>query len=261
MPYRHTLQASRFELKYIIDEQCATGIREFIGSHLDPDEHAKPEQGNAYSLSSLYLDSPSLKLFNQTRQGMKNRFKLRIRFYDDRPDSPAFLEIKRRVTDVISKERATVTRDAVGRLLRGEGPSRSWLLGGNGDPKSDSALVNFWNLCNEINAAGRVYVSYTREAYVSPQSNSVRVTFDRGLYGTPHAQVDGISLPSGGVWPNIGGVILELKFTDRFPEWMREMVQAFNLQRTSVPKYNHCVQAMGLHLPGTPLAGELGITP
>lgn len=257
MPFRHTLQASRFELKYIIDEQCAAGIRDFISSHLEPDEHAKPEQGFAYGLSSLYLDSPTLTLFNQTHHGIKNRFKLRIRFYDDDPDHPAFLEIKRRVTDVICKERATVTRQAVRQLLLRKGPSQSWLMQDNGNPKSGSALLNFCNLSDSIGAAARIYVSYAREAYVSPNSNSVRVTFDRRLFGTPHQQGAGLSMPEDGVRPNVGGVILELKFTDRFPEWIRELVQAFDLQRTSVPKYNHCIKALGLHVSGVGLLGGL----
>ena len=53
------------------------------------------------TITSLYLDSSALHLYRQTVQGIKNRFKLRIRFYDDNPGNPAFLEIKRRVTDVI----------------------------------------------------------------------------------------------------------------------------------------------------------------
>ena len=61
-------------------------------------------QGNSYRICSLYIDSPQLFLYNQTVLGEKNRFKLRIRFYDDDPAHPAFLEIKRRVTDVILKE-------------------------------------------------------------------------------------------------------------------------------------------------------------
>ncbi len=112
-------------------------------------------------------------------------------------------------------------------------------------------------MADEINASGMIYVSYTREAYVSPDSNSVRVTFDRHLYGTPHQRGEGLSYPADGTSPNVGGVILELKFTDRFPDWMRELVQAFDLQRTSCPKYNHCIKALGLHLSGLG-PGELG---
>ena len=32
---------------------------------------------------SLYLDAPTLTLYWQIAYGLKNRFKLRIRFYDD----------------------------------------------------------------------------------------------------------------------------------------------------------------------------------
>lgn len=45
-----------------------------------------------------------------------NRFKLRIRFYDDIPASPAFLETERRLTDVIRKERAALRREGIYRL-------------------------------------------------------------------------------------------------------------------------------------------------
>ena len=67
--------------------------------------------------------------------------------------------------------------------------------------------------------------------------------------GTPHKQGDGLILPSLGTHPEVGNgdiVVLELKFTDRFAAWMRTLVEEFNLQRTSVPKYVHCINAMGI---------------
>jgi len=42
----------------------------------------------------------------------------------------------------------------------------------------------------------------------------------------------------------VPGIVLELKFTDRFPNWMRQMVQTFNLFRTSMAKYVTCAMAM-----------------
>jgi hypothetical protein len=254
----HTLQASRFELKYLIDELTAGGIRDFVSSHLSPDKHADPHS-HAYRISSLYLDSPLLLLCGQTRRGIKNRFKLRIRFYDDDPTGPAFLEIKRRVTDVICKERAMIAREAVPRLLNGYGPDPSYLMSKNGDSKAENALLNFCNLCDNTDARGCIYVSYEREAYVSTESNSIRVTFDRELIGSPYQHGACLSMPHHGASPPIGNgerVILELKFTDRFPIWMRELVQAFNLQRTSAPKYVNCIDAMRVkpghwHITGT----------
>ena len=83
------------------------------------------------------------------------------------------------------------------------------------------------------------YVSYLREAYVTAHDNSVRVTFDRLIHGTPF---DGKfdmndSAPEQQAYPDIGGIVLELKFTDRFPNWLRQMAQA-------MAKYVKCVEAL-----------------
>ncbi|HYW78438.1 MAG TPA: polyphosphate polymerase domain-containing protein [Thermoguttaceae bacterium] len=249
MSYHHKLQASRFELKFIVDEHCAEGVRDFARSYLEVDEYADPAKMNSYPIHSLYCDNSELFLYRQTVCGEKNRFKLRIRFYDDNPDHPAFLEIKRRVTDVIRKERAKVTREGARRILAGHGPERSFLADPENDDVSASAMINFCDLRDHVGAVGCIYVSYTREAYVSPNSDLIRVTFDRLLYGSPYQQGDPLRLPSDGTYPATGNgerVILELKFTDRFAGWMRELVQEFNLQRTSVPKYVHCIDEMGL---------------
>lgn len=246
MPFQHKLQASRFELKYIIGERCAEAIRDFLRSHLELDEYADPDLENHYQISSLYLDNAALELYGQTVKGIKNRFKLRIRFYDDNPDSPAFLEIKRRITDVIRKERAMVRRESVTSLLRGSSLDPSWLINEKNSPESGAALQNFRSLCDTIRARGCIYVSYLREAYVSPDSDQIRVTFDRQLFANLYQQGRPLQWLIDGDRPEMGGVILELKFTDRFPDWMREMVQAFDLQRTSVPKYIHCIDKIGI---------------
>jgi hypothetical protein len=46
------------------------------------------------------------------------------------------------------------------------------------------------------------------------------------------------------VYPKLGGVVLELKFTNRFPNWMRQMVGIFDLERTSVAKYVSCTRTL-----------------
>jgi hypothetical protein len=247
MPFQHSLQSSRFEFKYIIDEPRAADVRDFVQSYLEPDEFAASSQGNSYQISSLYWDNATRFLYRQTVIGAKNRFKLRVRIYDNNPESPAFLEIKRRVTDVILKERATVTRQGVLDLIARRAPDESWLLGSNANAKSRAALLTFSHLSDRLGAGPCIYVSYRREAYVSPESNAIRVCFDRQLMGSPYEHGANLALPTRGARPetgNHGKVILELKFTDRFPTWMREMAHALDLQRTSVPKYVLCLNAM-----------------
>jgi SPX domain protein involved in polyphosphate accumulation len=128
MSHTHQMQANRFELKYIISGTKAIGVRDFVRPYLTPDEYADPKKNNSYWIHSLYLDDPELTLCNSTVRGLKNRFKLRIRFYDDIPHHPVFFEIKARVNDVILKERVAVHRKSVGRLVRHPMPERSDLL-------------------------------------------------------------------------------------------------------------------------------------
>ena len=256
------LQNTRYELKYIISESCAEMLRNFfVQRHLVPDPYSSPENGVGYPVYSLYLDSPDFLLFRQTLTGLKNRYKLRIRVYERSSEAPAFLEIKRRVSDVILKERAVVSREGVGRLLRGERIDNGFLR--NPTESAYKALDEFHRLCHAIEADGRAFVGYQREAYVSPNSNDVRVTFDRRLFGCPFGgNGRDLSLPDCEVYPEVGGVILELKFTNRFPEWMAEMSQTFGLERTSVPKYIHCVRGLNradfLPLPTPFLFGTTG---
>ena len=146
MADRDRLQANRFELKYIVDEDRAVAIRDFVSSYLEPDDYYDRNQGCGYLVASLYLDAPDLKLYRQTVQGLKNRFKLRVRFYDDKESSPAFLEIKRRANDAILKKRTVVTRDLVKRLLEG-GYRNVWkLLGATENFGSAVALHHFCDL-------------------------------------------------------------------------------------------------------------------
>ncbi len=247
MSHQQKMQTNRFELKYVIDEQRACAVREYISPYLDPDEHARGKPGCSYPVYSLYMDAPTLVLYRQTTHGLKNRFKLRIRFYDDDYTSPAFLEIKRRLSGVICKERAALRREGVEILLSGGRPDMSHLVQSSGNRDAEGALDRFCSLCDELGAVGVTYVGYMREAYVQPNSDNLRVTFDRQLRGQEYDIREGLAVPTRGVSPNVDGVILELKFVDRFPGWMREMVWALDLDRCSMAKYVHCVEALDLH--------------
>jgi len=243
MTTTYQLQSSRFELKYLIGESTARSVKYFILSYLTADRFTIDELG--YSVHSLYFDVPRLMLYKDTLEGKKNRFKLRIRYYDDHPGSPAFLEIKRRTTDVIVKKRAAVSRAGVGRILAGDRPNLGHLI--NKTAKSVDVMARFCDLHDRMNARPQTFVCYQREAFVSPTDDKLRVTFDRQLYGAAYRQGAGFIAPRDGAHPAICGVIIELKFSERFPAWMRDLVQIFNLQRVSVPKYVECIDAVGLH--------------
>jgi SPX domain protein involved in polyphosphate accumulation len=242
--YHHQAQVNRFELKYVVNEGYIPGIREFLRGYLELDEYARPELANNYLIHSLYLDSPGLALCMATMHGHKNRFKLRIRFYDECPENPVFFEIKQRLNDIIHKERVMVRRDAVLRLLTHNWPEPSDLV--RPDPDDFAKLTRFCSLRNVLEADGRVFVSYLREAYVSPFDDQIRVTFDHQLHASQYDGVLEILPINTWLQPPIEGVVLELKFCDRFPMWMHDLVQEFNLERTVMAKYVACVETQWL---------------
>jgi hypothetical protein len=242
MTYAHRLQSNRFEFKYMIDEVRARAVRDFVRPFLVLDENADPQLANSYAIHSVYLDSESYSLAQATLQGLKNRFKLRMRFYDDKADSPIFFEIKRRLNDVICKERVGIHRHRVLQLLQRRFPERDDLI--RYSPKAFDSLRHFCSLRNAIQADRGILVSYLREAYVTPHDNSVRLTFDRNVTSGKFDEHLRINRHDDRFQPRLSGVILELKFTDRFPFWMHDLVHEFNLTRSPMAKYVACAVSL-----------------
>ncbi len=68
----------------------------------------------------------------------------------------------------------------------------------------------------------------------------MRVTFDRQLQGARFDPRTGMHIGTKPRPVSLDGVILEFKFTDRFPTWMAQIARTFNLQKRSVAKYIYC---------------------
>ncbi|HEY4415629.1 MAG TPA: polyphosphate polymerase domain-containing protein [Verrucomicrobiae bacterium] len=229
------LQTQRLELKYLIPESAALAVRDYISTHLTLDEFGVGQPDLSYPIHSLYLDSGDLSLYWQTVNGNKNRYKLRVRYYDDKPDSPVFFEIKRRMNEAILKQRGGVTRAGAAELLAGRMPPMEDML--SEDPRHLCALQNFCQMMVQIQARPMALVNYRREAWVSTHNNSVRVTMDRQV----ELDLDATSCMSAKMADPVcvfgKEVILELKFTGRFPAWFGDLVRHFGVRQCSAAKY------------------------
>jgi hypothetical protein len=237
------LQLQRWELKYVICEETAGAMRDFVRAYLEVDEYGVSRPDFAYPVHSLYLDTRELRLYWDTINGNKNRFKLRLRYYDNQPDSPVFFEIKRRMNNCILKQRGGVRRDAVPWLLHGQLPQPEHLL--SKETKYYLALQRFCQHMTDLVAVPKVHISYLREAWVSPNDNSVRVTFDRQIRAAADYEARLSTNHEGEVTAFGKRVVLELKFTDRYPHWFRDMVRCFNLFQCGAAKYCEGVHAIG----------------
>ena len=241
----HRLQQQRFELKYLIDESVTMALRDFVSCYLELDEYGVGKPGLAYAVHSVYLDSDDLATHHWTINGTKNRFKIRLRYYDDRPGTPVFCEVKARVDNCILKQRCGVRREAVPLLLAGQLPEPSDLL--SKEPRHLVALQRFNFLMVRLEARPKVHNSYLREAWVSRNDNAVRVTFDRCIRIEPYFEPQAIVEFSSPVQVFPEFVVLELKFTNRFPNWFQEMVRVFDLMQFSSAKYSEGVGVLGEH--------------
>ena len=115
------------------------------------------------------------------------------------------------------------------------------------EPRHLVALQRFTTLLSQIRARPKAHNCYQREAWVSPNDDSIRVTFDRSILIEPHFEPTAVvemHRPTR-VFP--GEVVLEIKFTGRFPNWFAEMVRTFNLMQFSSAKYAEGVVSMGEH--------------
>lgn len=236
------MQQSRFELKYLIKEDTALRLRDLVRCYLDIDEYGVGKADFSYPVHSLYLDSDDLALYWDTVNGNKNRFKLRLRYYSNNPGTPVFFEIKRRMKDVILKQRGGVKHDSVTRLLGGHLPEPSDMI--SKDAKSLVAVQRFQQLMTSINAKPKSHIFYMREAYVS-DNDEVRVTMDRNVYSEPNLTPAIKVKMTKPVHAYAGFVILELKFTNRFPNWFRELVRIANVMQCGAAKYLSGVELMG----------------
>lgn len=229
------MQAQRFERKYFIPERLAPQIREFVSGYLQLDEFSVGKPNNCYPVHSLYLDSCELATYWATVHCEKQRFKLRVRYYNDDPQAPLFFEIKRREDECVLKQRGMVRRDAGARLLAGQVPGLADLV--SSQPQHLAALQRFVYLMHQLHARPMMHIAYEREAWISPVSNSVRVTLDRQVRGETQPGADFATALRAPVFPFGGQTVLELKFTDRFPDWFADLVRHFNLMQTGAPKY------------------------
>jgi len=190
--------APRFEYKYIVNPLEANEIKEYIKPFVTADEH-----GQFYNIKNIYLDNKDLKLYND-HSVLNNRFKLRIRYYDT--EDNAFCEIKRRANKNITKYRYIVS--------------------------SPEEITPFTKIANIVEATPIILINYDREAY----EGEGRVTFDSNLKYAATKLMDRNQVATHQILPR-NFHVLELKFNGTMPQYMKDLVLAFDLERVPMSKY------------------------
>jgi hypothetical protein len=240
------IQLDRHEAKYVISNALVPEIRSFIRPFCEPDPYAHGDPP-VYVILTLQLDNDRFSFHNAKELEAPARFKLRVRTYGEPGNSPVFLEVKRKIRGAIVKTRAKVPFDEWSRellystLLTLPFKSRS----------EETAFLEFSRLVRETGAHPIVLVRYVRESYFGVHDSYARVTFDRNLQYQPTRSwtdwgrsgrwlaMDTSLIQKKG--NTFSGVVLELKTLSDAPQWMIDLVEHFNLERTGHCKYSNAV--------------------
>jgi hypothetical protein len=221
------------ELKFVVDAAVAGRIRDWARERLQADPHGSGPWSDEYRVSSLYFDTEARDVFHRRRSF--GRSKYRVRRYAQ--DTTVFLERKLRNGTRLAKRRTSIEVTALplisGSTLNGD--ATAWF-------RRRVALRQLRPVCQ---------VSYTRIARTAHTADGpVRLTLDDDISATASDAL--IFQPHAGTALLDGRCIVELKYRDRVPAMVKEIVEAFALSPERWSKYRAAAQALGLVPPPRP---------
>ena len=193
-----------------------------------PDPNGDDDFG--YSTHSVYCDSPDLEFFWEKVEGVKFRRKLRFRRYEGQPD--VFLEIKQRLDRTVQKRRV---RWSLQRL-------HETFLAHDFDALTPQETAD--PTVAEMVAMWRTYdlrpvmaTRYRRLALHGTYDPGLRITFDTGVSYSGEALDVAAGWPGGPLMVDPRVAVMEIKFNDRAPAWLSDLIIGFGLMATRMSKY------------------------
>ena len=219
----------RNEWKYNLTNQQLSLLKSRISEVLDLDPHT-PKCGK-YVIHSLYFDDYKDQSVYTTDSGLSKRFKWRIRFYDEDLDY-IVLERKEKIDSRCHKKSCNLTLDEYEKIVSGNITDIVY--------DTDKNLIK--ELARDImlyNYVPKVIVDYERIAFVEEITN-VRITFDTKI----SASYDFDNFLNGDyikyyIQPSNQNV-LEVKFDDVLPSYIKKIVESYEFKQTSFSKYYYC---------------------
>ena len=219
MDYRH-------EIKHLITPGDAASIRANLSAVAQMDPHAK-EKG-FYRIRSLYFDDPADTALHEKLDGVNERRKFRIRYYND-DLGYIMLECKMKRDGVGAKPQERLTLEETQKIIRGE---IDWMVK-SGRP----LLVALYVDMKTRRLAPKTVVEYKRFPFVYGPGN-VRVTIDWAIRtGTPKdfLNPEGLTLP---IEDDV--TLLEVKWDGYLPNVIRKATALKSRYPTAFSKYAAC---------------------
>ena len=227
------LHFRRLEFKYVVPTSILDLVIPTISHYLNVDDYTN--KSGFYTVNSLYLDSPRLACYQQKLDGILFRKKYRVRYYDDK--DKIFFEIKRKSGDTVFKDRVVLPRQIE---INQQSLTNHRLLEHIPSGKLKAELQSDYH---QLRLKPKVLISYRRRPFISKFSSNLRITLDYDLKATNVNNGDFQNLlTTNYVSPDLA--VLEIKFNESLPAWVKHIISAHNLQRESFSKYASAIEKL-----------------
>ncbi|MFI3212705.1 MAG: polyphosphate polymerase domain-containing protein [Eubacteriales bacterium] len=217
----------RHEEKFICSAAQMMVLQARLEQVLKLDSHIV---GNSYEIRSIYFDDFKNTYFYENEWGVEPREKYRIRTYQENRDLLK-LELKRKVRGMTHKTSCLLTQEQVHLFMQGKIPPI--------EKDSPKLLQKFILECNTRLMKPKVVVVYQRIPFIYQEGN-VRITLDSNIMSSNRIDC----FLDDSIWGrNImdsDRQVLEVKYDEFLPNFIRDVLQTQHLQRTAYSKYYLC---------------------
>lgn len=217
----------RNEWKYCCSNHDLALLESRLGELLSTDKHSGISGG--YNVRSLYFDDIRNTCAYQNQAGLPDRFKWRIRYYGGGTSRHMHLEFKRKHNGRGIKKSCKITEEELQKILDNRPEEVLW--------GTDEDLLK--RFCYEIMTKGfrpKVIIDYDRVAYAEPITN-IRITLDKNISAAyefdKFLSGDYLKMPL----QEANNHILEVKFDNILPSYIRNIVDSYGMKQTSFSKY------------------------
>lgn len=219
----------RHENKYEISMASAALLKARLKSVLKPDLHHGPD---GYQIHSLYFDDLDYNAYRDKIDGIRDRSKLRLRYYNENEDYIVF-ENKEKIGPLTRKTAMQVQKDTALAMMQ----CRTDLT------EKGELLDMYKALVASTKLQPRVLVDYHRTPFTLDLQN-VRITIDEDVKTLPFRyDLFDRSIPMIPVL-DPGTAILEVKYDEFLPPYLALILQDVPMTRIAVSKFVRCLSVL-----------------
>jgi len=217
----------RKELKYSITNNDFYILNNNLKNLINKDYNC---EGDFYTISSIYFDTYNKTSYNQVKDGISERWKYRIRYYNH-DDSYIKLEKKYKINGLTNKSSVRITKNTLKDILNKKIKIN----------KNNSVLLNEFILKMKTELLRPIiYIEYNRIPYVYKVGN-VRITLDFNIGYTN--RFDNLFNKNKKIH-YLEDRILEVKYNELIPDFIRYRLSLNHLNQTSFSKFNNCIDSL-----------------